>query len=184
VTHFGCLQVLPPRLQPRNAHLAIRLLACSRSERLILKKPDPSTMDPISAVGCAAAIVNFVDFAYSLVKGSYEIYKSDSGGRPGHADINTVLADLDGVTRTLQSNVRTDNPHREPLSRLAWDCNTVSAELSGLLNDLKRKQGNKVWRSIEAKWSIMRKEGRLASVEQRLVSLRLELLLRLNVIIK
>jgi len=134
-------------------------------------------------VGCAAAIINFVDFSCKLVKGSYDIYRSDSGEPAGYVDINTILRDLEDVTKGLRTNVRADSPHREFLIKLTSDCATVSAELTTLLEELKRKQGNKVWRSLEAKWHGIRKEGKLASVEQRLTSLRMQLLLRINLMV-
>jgi hypothetical protein len=141
-------------------------------------------MDPISAASSAAAILTFVDFSWNLVKGSYDIYRSATGAPADHTQISTVLDDLKSVSETLQSDVKADSPHRDFLKKLASDCATVSKELSGILEDLKRKEGNKIWRSLEAKWKSIRKEKEVASIEQRLNSFRLELLLRLNLIIR
>lgn len=140
-------------------------------------------MDPISAVSFAATILTFVDFSWNLVRGSYNIYRSATGESADHAQISTVLADLNGVTETLRSDVRADSPHGDFLKKLAGDCASVSAELSAILEGLQRKEGNKIWRSLEARWKSMRKEKKVASIERRLNSFRLELLLRLNIII-
>lgn len=141
-------------------------------------------MDPVSAVGLAASIVSFVDFACDLVKGSYKIYRAESDESASHAHIGTILNDLEDVTKTLQTDVKPDSPHRDFLKKLASDCAAASTELSSVLKDLKRKEGNKIWRSLEAKWNSMRREKEVVSIEQRLNSIRLELLLRLNVIIR
>jgi hypothetical protein len=141
-------------------------------------------MDPVSAVGLAASIFAFIDFSWKLVKGSYEIYQSESGASPGLVQIDTILDDLADVTKTLQADVDAGNPHRDFLRKLAGECTAVSAELSDAMKDLKRKEGNKIWRSLEAKWNSMRKEKEVASIEQRLNSLRMQLLLRLNLIAK
>jgi hypothetical protein len=141
-------------------------------------------MEGITAVGFAASIVSLVDFCCNVVKGSYEIYRSESGAPLEHAHIGTVLDDLDGVARTLQANVELDSAHSEPLNSLASDCLAASTELSDLLKDIRRKEGNRAWRSLQAEWRTMRNEGALAALEQRLNSLRLELLLRLNLVIR
>ena len=141
-------------------------------------------MEIIGAVSFAASIVSLVDFCCKVVKGSYEIYRSESDAPLEHAQIGTVLDDLDGVAKTLQAKVELDIAHSEPLLKLASDCLAASTELSDILKDIRRKEGNRVWRSLEAKWTSMRKEGALAAVEQRLNFLRLEFLLRLNLVIR
>ncbi|KAK0612241.1 hypothetical protein B0T14DRAFT_608152 [Immersiella caudata] len=141
-------------------------------------------MDGISAISFTASIASLVDLCCNIVRGSYEIYRSELGSPRGHAQIGTVLDDLDNVAKTLTTNfVKSDSTHSEPLRKLARDCLAASTELSDVLNDIRRKEGNRVWRSLEAKWKSMRKEGVLAALEQRLDFLRLELLLRLNLVI-
>ncbi|KAE9363293.1 hypothetical protein N431DRAFT_564836 [Stipitochalara longipes BDJ] len=138
-------------------------------------------MDPITAVGFAASILNFVDFSWTLIKGSYEIY--DLGTTYDNMRITSVLSDLDGITKSLQSNVRGNSPHVKDLKSLAAECITVSQELSAILKDLEMKEGNKIWRSLEAKWKSMRKEKEIATIEQKLIEYRLQLLLRLNLML-
>jgi hypothetical protein len=139
-------------------------------------------MDPITAVGFAANILNFVDFSWSLIKGSYEVY--ELGTTSGNKRITSVLDDLDGITKSLQSDVEGDTPHVKDLKSLAAECVKVSQELSAILKELEMKEGNKVWRSLEAKWKSMRKEKEIAAIEQKLVEYRLQLLLRLNLLLR
>jgi hypothetical protein len=142
-------------------------------------------MEAIEAVSFAASVVSLLDLCCNIVKGSYTIYRSETGAPLEHAQIGTVLDDLNDVAKTLNANfVDSSSAHSVPLKKLASDCLAASTELSDILQDIRRKEGNKVWRSIEAKWKSMRKEGALAALEQRLNFLRLELLLRLNLVIR
>lgn len=141
-------------------------------------------MDPISAAGLASAVLAFVEFSWKLVKGSYDIYHSDTNTPADAASISAVLKDLNDVTKTLRVDCHGSSRHRDFLKELATQCLAVSGELSTFLKDLERKEGNKVWRSVEAKWNMMRKEKDMASLEQRLASLRLQLLLRLTTIMR
>lgn len=107
-------------------------------------------MDPITAVSFAATILQFVDFSSKLVKGAYEIYQSTTGQAADDAQLSTIVDDLKDVTKTLQSDVKGDSCHVQPLKKLASDCIAASNELSNLLEEVKR-EGNKAWRSLEAK---------------------------------
>lgn len=141
-------------------------------------------MDPVSAVSFAATILTFVDFSWNLVKGSYQVYQSATGTATDDSRLGTILADLEKATDTLQYNVTGNSPHLEDLRQLAAGCADVSRELSSVLEKLKRKEGNKAWRSLEATWRHMRKEKEVAAIEQRLNTYRLQLLLRLNLIFR
>ena len=140
-------------------------------------------MDPVSAMSFAATILQFVEFSYGLVKGSYDIYRSSTGQSADKAHLSVIVDDLKDVTTALQSDNKLDGPHRGPLKKLAADCAAISRELSDILEDLKRKEGNKAWRSLEAKWKGLRKEKKMEDLEARLNSSRIELLIRLNMII-
>jgi hypothetical protein len=141
-------------------------------------------MDPVTAVGFAASILTFVDFSWTLIKGSCEVYESATGTTADHTRIDTVLNDLNTITKSLQSDVNGNSPHLTDLKKIAVECAEVSQELSTILKELKRKEGNKVWRSLEAKWKTMRKEKEVASIEQRLNTYRLQLLMRLNLMLR
>lgn len=141
-------------------------------------------MDPVSAVNFAATILTVVDFSWNLVKGSYQIHQSATGTATDDARISTILDDLHKVIDTLQHKATGDSPHLEDLRQLAAGCAEVSQELSLILEKLRRKEGNKAWRSLEATWKHMRKEKEIAGIEQRLNTYRLQLLLRLNLIMR
>ncbi|KAI6308486.1 hypothetical protein MCOR23_006562 [Pyricularia oryzae] len=104
-------------------------------------------MDPVSAAGLASSIITSIDFSTKLVKGSYDLYKT--GGNEQH-----------GISRR-RAWVK--------LRELAGQCEGLAAELSMLLDDFKLKFG------VESK--SMCKEKKIANMEQKLNSLRGQVLL-------
>ncbi|KAL5869868.1 hypothetical protein ACKVWC_010616 [Pyricularia oryzae] len=107
-------------------------------------------MDPVSAAGLASSIITSIDFSTKLVKGSYDLYKA--GGNEQH------------VISRRQAWVK--------LRELAGQCEGLAAELSMLLDDFKLKFG------VESK--SMCKEKKIANMEQKLNSLRGQVLVRMT----
>jgi hypothetical protein len=141
-------------------------------------------LDPVSAIGLASSIISFVDFSSKLIKGSYEVYKSTKGMTAEDAHNNTVLLDLLSVTEALKSNVKGESSHHKALRKLAADCVDASQELSDIMEELTATEGNRVWKSVEVKWKSMTKSKRVASIDQRLNAYRLQVILRLNLIMR
>ncbi|KAH7367076.1 hypothetical protein B0T11DRAFT_50133 [Plectosphaerella cucumerina] len=142
-------------------------------------------MDPVSAAGFASSIITFIDFSFKLVQGSAALYQSATGTSAENAAIGTIVDDLRNVTDAIAQppTPETDSQHWRDLRKLAADCNGVSKELADILETLKRKEGNKAWRSLEAAWKSMRKSKEIAAIEERLKTYRVQLLLRTNLIL-
>lgn len=51
-------------------------------------------MDPVTAVGLAAGIINFIDFSWSLVTGAHEVHRAGPGTTKENARIGTMVSDL------------------------------------------------------------------------------------------
>ena len=83
-------------------------------------------MDPISAVGLAVNIITFVDFTWSLVTGTYEVYQSAVGTTHELADISTIVDDLEKVTENLTPEFDPTTKHAKALCQLASKCNDLS----------------------------------------------------------
>jgi hypothetical protein len=88
------------------------------------------------------------------------------------------------VTESLKVPIESGTHHHEFLRSLASECEEVSSELSVILNELKKKEGNKMWRSLEAKWKSLRKEKDIMLIERKLDSLRLQILFRLSFLVR
>ena len=128
-----------PRI-PRHPTLSGRNPALSISSQTL----NTHTINPVSALGVAASIISVVDLYYNIVKGLYDIYRSDSGTPQGHAHIGDMLENLEGAAKALTLDIESDSPHRESLQKLAGDCIAVSIELIKTLKEIQRKEGNKV----------------------------------------
>jgi hypothetical protein len=61
-------------------------------------------MDLISAVGFAASIITFVNFASELVSGASELYKSPTGHTAHNIHIENVINDLQDVADDLNTD--------------------------------------------------------------------------------
>jgi hypothetical protein len=66
-------------------------------------------MVPITAVGFAASILNFIEFSSTLVRGTYELYHSASGMTAENAHISNVIADLYEVSEELHFRCKVDD---------------------------------------------------------------------------
>ncbi|KAK4182261.1 hypothetical protein QBC35DRAFT_345141, partial [Podospora australis] len=142
-------------------------------------------MDPFSAVAFAGTILTFVDFSWTLIKGSYEVYQSVTGATVKNAHINDVISHLRSVSEDLDGTPTGDSKHEKALRKLAAECSELSTELMTLLTKLKRsEEKNMVWSSLRAKWASMRKSSDVASMLERLHDYRSEIMLRLNLMLR
>ncbi|KAG7118853.1 hypothetical protein HYQ45_015437 [Verticillium longisporum] len=142
-------------------------------------------MDPVSAAGFASSLITFIDFSYKLIQGSVDLYKSAAGATDDNVRISSIVDDLKKITETISTPATPadDGPHTRELNKLALDCHGVSKELTDILEKLKRREGNKAWRSLEAAWKSMRKSDKVAALENQLATYRMQLLLRISIIL-
>ena len=102
-------------------------------------------MDPITAVGFASSILQFIDFSWGLVTGTYEVYKSVTGTTAENAHISTVINDLESVTDGLIPDIRGKTKHEKELCKLAEKCHSLSQDLSKILKKLQVTEKNSKW---------------------------------------
>ncbi|KAH6689516.1 hypothetical protein F5X68DRAFT_253904 [Plectosphaerella plurivora] len=147
----------------------------------------------MEAAGLASAIIAFIEFSCKLVNGTVDAYKKSGTAVDPH--ISNVIHDLQDVSSDMTANL-TPPPvasqtgavafgtHEQKLQALAAKCKTLSDELVNVLKDLERKtDGIKLWRSVQAAWKALRKSEKITEIEQKLNTYRLELLLRLNMML-
>jgi hypothetical protein len=141
-------------------------------------------MDPITAVGFAASILQFIDFSWGLIAGTYEVYKSATGTTFENAHISTVVDDLERVTDGLISDFEGKTKHEKELCKLADKCHDLSQDLLKLLKKLQVSEKISKWKSLKVKVASMRKEKEIASIEDRLDKYRSQILIRLNFMLR
>lgn len=71
-------------------------------------------MDPVSEIGLASAIITFIEFSWTLVQGTGDIYRSPTGSSRENASISTVIADLEEATRSIDTDIRGEISMRKP----------------------------------------------------------------------
>lgn len=139
-------------------------------------------MDPLTAVSLATSVITFIDFSWSLVRGTYEVFESSTGRTKENAHITNVIDDLQLVTKDLDVDFRGRNKHEKALILLAKQCHGLSIDLHKILSNLKTKDDSR-WESLKVKWQSMRKEKEVASVERRLLEYRSQMTVRLQMLL-
>lgn len=99
-------------------------------------------MDPVSAVGVAAAAMQFLDFGLRLLSTSYDIYKSPSGRTAKQVTLSTIVDDLtdllDQTKDTTSAGYAYTSPAEEQLLRLSKECKALVAPLHEALGRLRK----------------------------------------------
>ncbi|KAK3354070.1 hypothetical protein B0T25DRAFT_225232 [Lasiosphaeria hispida] len=145
-------------------------------------------MDPLSALSIAAAVVQFADFGFRLVKSAHELYKSPSGQKSEYVELSIVSHDLshlaDAVGAKLGDN---EGPAGEVFFRLSRECASTNDELQEMLGKLKARGSTKIalaadsWRvtlrQVATAGDIERLANRLSQIRQQMNVALLYLLL-------
>lgn len=141
-------------------------------------------MDPLTALGLASAVVQFVDFGFKLVKGTSEIYDSATDAAPQDASLEFVTQKLQELTSNLEAGAGSPhNPDQSRLQALAEECQSLSAKILALLAKTKAKNRSlrasagaaiRTWRYREEKKEI---ETRLERCQSKL-AIQLNALMR------
>ena len=101
-------------------------------------------MDPVSALGAAASVVQFIDFTETLFSGTYQIYKSATGQTKFNFDLMTITTSLNTLNNDLRSSLHLATLDGKPLSKveaeidtLCRGCSKVAEQLLLALENLK-----------------------------------------------
>ncbi len=140
-------------------------------------------MDPVMAIGFASSILTFIDFSWSLVRGTYEISSSATGATIENTHIGNVVDDLYEVTEELKNGFKASDKHERAIARLGNHCVALSKDLQEVVVKLKAKDDSK-WESLKTKLKSMRKEKEIIAIEKRLSEYKAEILLRLSFIMR
>lgn len=138
-------------------------------------------MDPLAAIGLASNIISFIDFSWELVTDAQDVYKSANGTTFENATLETIVADLEEISRHLMCDIKGTTQNEIALLRLADECLNISRQLSSILRKLKANvDKNSRWESVKIKGASMRKEKDIIALESRLSKYKSEIFLRLQ----
>lgn len=141
-------------------------------------------MDPISALGLASNIVQFVQFANSLIQGTQAIYSSATGSSSSTKHLDHVFTTLSRLSKDLSAPI--DQPDNTPeserceygpskhtlgLQELAKTCHTYCEGLIEIVSKLKLKQGS-TWRRGRSFYKAMLEAWKREDIEQLRAQIR------------
>lgn len=98
-------------------------------------------MDPSSALGVVAAVVQFVDFGSRLIQDTREIYKEINGQPTETSTLSVVAEDISALMNDVEQKFAAIEPvsqdHTQRVFiRLCRECNDISQKLKGALSDI------------------------------------------------
>lgn len=115
-------------------------------------------LDPLSSVSLANAIVQFIDFGYKVVRGSFDIYQSSQGALPENLDLEHAAQDVSRMSYNVTSNMYSANlgtfsEDERDLQELAIACGKVADDLLSALSEVKASKSDgktQKWASFRA----------------------------------
>lgn len=146
-------------------------------------------MDPVSALGVASAVFQFVDFSGSLISSTYRIHKSGSRDSALDKDVKTITTKLqslnDGLRRGIdQSGKGQRSQTLVQINSLCTDCSAVADELIAVTDKLSRQGKQDLWDSfrlaLRTRWS----QEKVDNLQKRLDSFREQISMHLLVVIR
>jgi hypothetical protein len=150
-------------------------------------------LDPVSALGVAAAVVQFIDYSTNLISKSVKIYKHISnkgaGFTPQYADLEVITKDLLRHSKDLEKSAKAGptggsrNSNDEELHQLCLACTQVAAELLAALAHSKLKFMGKFRELKSFRHALMGTwpEEEIDSLQQRLDGFRQQLIVNILV---
>ena len=136
-------------------------------------------LDPITTIGLAGNIVQFVDFSWKLLSETKGMYDSTTG----------TLAEYDIVEAISDDIIRLDDALMAPsaagaipeqIRNLASQCREIAQELLSALAKVKAQEPHKKWKSFVAALRNVWRKGEIENLVRRLDRLRDQMQLRLQ----
>lgn len=135
-------------------------------------------MDPLTAFGLAASVVQFVTFTGELLRKSFEIHDSVSG-LPNALDIQEVYQELTALSLSLQNFTDVDHgvstidreirKDIDSVRMLASTCKSDCETLLDVVGKIRVKDGRgRRIKSLKAAFTALRKDGEVKHLEKRL----------------
>lgn len=136
------------------------------------------TMDPVTAVGLASAIISFVPLGVKLLQSAHEIRDSIDGSLDRNKTRKCIMDEMQAVSNRLKPTDQTRIAEQKGLYELAARCYELSQKILNLLNKISPKTPRSFenYRSAIRAW---RKEDEIKDLEKQLKECRDQLLLAL-----
>lgn len=136
----------------------------------------PSAMSGLEAIGVAAAILQFVDFASKLLVTGYDVYKSQEGAIPRTIHTQSLCTELHSISAQLNqapTGSITLNEREKSLWRLADRSHDLAWHLRLLLDSLKLKRATfRSWGALRQSWRILHQKDKITAMSSQLEEIR------------
>lgn len=127
--------------------------------------------DPLTSLGLASRLIQFVDFSCKLFQGTRSIYKSATGSSEENSSLHFIVADV----QRLSQGIEASESHPEDLRRLAIEIKRLSEELLGALEELRLKEKKTKWKSFQLAMREVWNKQKLTGMSDRLSRLQAQL---------
>jgi Xaa-Pro aminopeptidase len=143
-------------------------------------------MEPLSALGVASNVVQFVDFASKVVSETARIYhgRARRDAEDERSELERVTNDLEDFNKNLTSSLQSHrnqwqvSQEDKEIIRICADCAKISSKLLAALNTLNPSKVT-VWKSFAAALRSIWSEGEIQALRQTLDSYRQQISLYL-----
>lgn len=128
-------------------------------------------MESLAALSLAGTVVQFVEFATKIAKGTHEIFESTQGMITVHEQLKGLTNNLQEMCDELQKPIPEEQltrPAEKRLKGLAGACAEECKYLQDGLNDLRVQEGSNVWESLVAAIKANNKEKTIVKIQERL----------------
>ena len=111
-------------------------------------------MDPLTALGLASNIVQFVDYSSKLISTTRKIYNSASGAKEEYIELELLARNIRELAERAKSGPRTASyvngavKETDVLLDLSNQCIEVSSQLLSVLESVKVKGQHRGWDSF------------------------------------
>jgi hypothetical protein len=137
-------------------------------------------MEPLSALAVAAAVIQFADFGYRLLRGAHDRYTSPSGLESQAVEVSTVSKDLSQLAEDVESKLGVGTgPSEEAFRCLCRECKEVHDALQRILAELQARDTSRLAlaaRSLVAAWKEVAGESEIQKLEKRLNNIRQQMM--------
>lgn len=104
-------------------------------------------LDPASALGLAAALVQLTGFVKGILSDSHEIYRSTDGALVRNIELESVCRRFDELMLITETRSRATQAD-DQLARLSNDTRKITKELLERLGKLKLDAGDSKWKTV------------------------------------
>lgn len=136
----------------------------------------------MDVAGLVSSIITFVDFSWTIVRGTYDVYHSASGATEENVHIGNVIEDLRDVTGKISTDMHGQDEQEKALLKLGQQCHSLSSDLANILRKLTTKRRSGL-QSLNIMLRSLIKANEVREIEKRLSEYRGQIILRLDLLL-